>query len=241
MKPAWVTGKGLWAPGYPDAAAWSSAPPDPLATHPAASLLPARLGRRASLLTRMAAEVLQQAGAGASVPTVYATGYGETETLVAILDSVYTDGTCSPARFHHSVHNTAAGLLSIATGNRAFSTTLSAGAETVAMALLEALAFLQQRGGEVVAVFADETPPAPFGREGFAPAAAALRLSALPVPGATQISLRRSERADGLPQRAAFSTNPIAPALALVEALHLGRRGSFALPGGWALEAGAPC
>src|SRR5207302_7783504 len=162
MKPAWVAGVGLWTPGHANAAAWASGTPDSAVTDPPAALLPARLGRRSSLLTRMAAEVLQQAAGGTpanTVPTVYATAYGESQTLGAILDSVFTDGTCSPARLHNSVHNTAGGLLSIATTNRAFSTTLSAGADTVAMAVLECFGVLQQRGGEVIAVIADEAPP----------------------------------------------------------------------------------
>ena len=243
MTRAWVAGVGLWARGYANAAAWSRAP-DATVTEPAAALLPARLGRRASTLTRIAAEVLQQAGSGAAprdLPTVFATAYGETQTLVALLDSVFTDGTCSPARFHNSVHNTAGGTLSIATVNRACSTTLSAGPDTVAMALLECFALLQQRGGEVIAVFADEPPPAPFSRDGFAPAGAAVRLSATPIAGAVPVRLRRAENEVPFEQRPEFATNPIAPSLALVAALQQGRAGVFALSaaaGRWTLEAG---
>ena len=240
MMHAWVAGLGLWAPHYPNLAAWTAGAPDASATAPAAALLPARLGRRSSLLTRIAAEVLEQAAAGApssAAPAVYATAYGETQTLCAILDSMFTDGTVSPARFHNSVHNTAAGLLSIATVNRAFSTTLSAGPDTVAMALLECLALLQQRGGEVFAVIAEESPPVPFAQDGFAPAGAALRLSADELPGAQRISLRRADSAVRLEPRPDFRNNPIAVSLPLVEALHLRRAGLFALSGGWAVEA----
>lgn len=242
MTRAWAAGFGIWAPGYADAAAWVAARPDPAVIEPRAALLPSRLARRSSLLTRIAAEVLQQAGSGVAlpeVPTVYATAYGETQTLGALLDSVFTDGTCSPARFHHSVHNTAGGLLSIATVNRTFSTTLCAGTDTVAMGLLEGLGLLQQRGGEVIVIFADETPPVPFSREGFAPAGAALRLSAQPVAGATQLRLRRAENEPKVVLRPAFATNPIAVSLALVEALSLGRSGVFALSAGecgWTLD-----
>ena len=240
---AFIAGLGLWAPGYANAAAWAQARPDAAVTDPPAAILPARLGRRSSTLTRIAAEVLLQAGANAAlgeIATVYATAYGETQTMGAILESISTEGSCSPARFHNSVHNTAAGLLSIATVNRSFSTTLSAGTETVAMALLESLAILQQRGGEVIAVFADEAPPAPFGREGFAPAGAALRLSACPLPGAAQVWLRRASSEVSFEMRPAFASNPIAPALALVEGLHRGRGGVFALSTGngcWTLDA----
>ena len=238
MTPAWVAGLGLWAPGFASAAAWASGAPDAAVTEPAAALLPARLGRRASLLTRMAAEVLQQAGGApsAQVPAVYATAYGETQNMAAILDSLCTDGTCSPARFHHSVHNTAGGLLSIATSNRAFSTTVCAGPDTAAMALLEAFGLLQQRGGEVFAVIAEEAPPVPFAQGEFAPAAAALRLSLAELPGAQQIRLVQATSGTRLETPPAFANNPIAVSLALVEALHLRRAGVFLLPGGWAVE-----
>ncbi len=241
MIDAWVRGLGLWAPGFPSLAAWTAGTPDASATAPAAALLPARLGRRSSLLTRIAAEVLEQAAAGApgnTTPAVFATAFGETQTLCAILDSMFTDGTVSPARFHHSVHNTAGGLLSIATVNRAFSTTLSAGQSTVAMALIECFALLQQRGDEVLAVIAEESPPEPFAQDGFAPAGAALRLSATAIPFAQRVRLRRSDSALLLEPRAGHRNNPIAIALPLVEALHLRRAGLFALgAAGWALEA----
>jgi hypothetical protein len=241
MMHAFIAGLGLWTPQFPNLAAWTAGTPDPTATAPAAKLLPARLGRRSSLLTRIAAEVLEQAAAGApcnTTPAVYATAFGETQTLCAILDSMFTDGSVSPARFHHSVHNTAGGLLSIATVNRAFSTTLSAGQSTVAMALLEGFALLQQRGGEVFVVIAEESPPEPFAQEGFAPAGAALRLSATELPGAQRVSLRRDDSALLLEPRGELRNNPIARSLPLVEALHLRRAGLFGLgAAGWALEA----
>jgi hypothetical protein len=190
------------------------------------------------MLTRIAAEVLQQAGARLNeVATVYATAYGETQTLGAILESMALDGSVSPARFHHSVHNTAGGLLSIANGNRGFSTTLSAGRDTVAMGLVECFGVLQQER-EVVAVFADEAPLAAF-TPGFAAAGAALRLSREPVAGAPKLTLRRAGNEPRFQPREGFANNPIAASLSLVEALHLRRSGAFSLtPGGWAVEIG---
>ncbi len=48
-------------------------------------------------------------------------------------------GKLSPTRFHNSVYNTASGYVSIATGNRSPSTTLTGGADLVGCALAEAL------------------------------------------------------------------------------------------------------
>jgi hypothetical protein len=234
---AWVASAGLWATGFANAAAWTAGVADAAAIEPAAALLPERLGRRASMLTRIAAEVLQQAGVRLNeVATVYATAYGETQTLGAILESMVTDGSVSPLRFHHSVHNTAGGLLSIANGNRGFSTTLSAGMDTVAMGLVECFGVLQQES-EVVAVFADEAPLAAFTQPGFSAAGAALRLSREPVAGAPRLTLRRAGNEPRLQPREGFAKNPIAFSLSLVEALQLRRSGVFSLSsGGWAVE-----
>ena len=47
------------------------------------------------------------------------------------------EGKLSPTHFHNSIHNTASGYASIATGNGAPSTTLSGGAELVASSFLD--------------------------------------------------------------------------------------------------------
>ena len=219
MRPAWVSGVGLWTAAEAE---------------PAAALLPSRLARRTSLLTRMAIEVLERAVAPAllgSIPTVWVTAHGEAQTLGALLEMLCTDGIYSPARFHHSVHNTAAGAVSIATANRAFSTTLAAGPESVAMGLLEAFALLEQRGGEVAVVFADEAPPAAFDRPDLVPAAAALVLSSKRPAQPALGSLSGLRSVGGNPAAPANSIvhNPIAPALALVQAINGRRAGPVAL------------
>ena len=250
MRPAWVAGAGLWTPGFAGLAAWAAGARDEAAREPRCALLSVRLAGRASLLTRMAAEVLEQAAAGAALAelaTVFVTAYGESQTLGALLGQLCADGVYSPARFSASVHNTAAGLCSIATGSRGFSTTLAAGFDGVAMGLLEAMALLEQRGGEAVVVFADEAPPPPFARAGLAPLATALRLCAErparplgrlarlrpsglePTPALHAVSF-----APGVP--ASFATNPVAPSLPLLAALHGQRAGPCALSPGWRVE-----
>jgi hypothetical protein len=97
-----------------------------------------------------------------SVPIVLGTVYGEMQTQLALLQALCRDGEVSPTRFHSSVYNTAVGYLSIATNNRGFSTTVAAGLDTAAMAFVEGLTWLKERGGAVMVILADETPTSPF-------------------------------------------------------------------------------
>jgi Beta-ketoacyl synthase, N-terminal domain len=144
--------------------------------------------RRASLLARMVADVAtraaQQAGVSlARVPVVMGSAFGEMATTMELLGEREGDGLLSPTRFHNSVHNNAAGQLSIANQNHSFSTSLAAGDETVAMVVLEALGLLATRGGEVLLIVADEPLPATLLRgQVTAEVAAALVLAAHPDP-----------------------------------------------------------
>lgn len=248
MKPVYAGGMGLWTPGYPGIDAWLARAPDPAATVPGAAILPPTLRRRSSLLSRAAADVLAQAartgGADlAAVPTVWASAYAEIETAIAMLDMMREpDGLPSPTRFHNSVHNTAAGTASIACGNRGFSTSLAAGPDTVAMGLLEAMALLEERGGEVVLVLFDEPPPAPFAPAQAWPAmAAALHLSSCRLP-TSKVELGGLERAaaGATPMPEPFCFHPCAPALRLLEAVAASRLQCLSLgggaEGGWAVE-----
>jgi hypothetical protein len=163
-QPLQVLGVGLW----PTARAALEAEQGPragYATRPDTQLLAARARGRASLLTLMFAHVVEQATRGvgvdrAALPSVFGSAYGEMTTTLTLLEMLHSDDArLSPAKFQASVHNTAAGTLSIAQGNRSFSTSIAAGYDTVAMALLEAQAWLQRRPGMIVVACADEAAP----------------------------------------------------------------------------------
>jgi hypothetical protein len=158
-----VLGLGLWMPGFPDAASWLAGRPVAGADLPSAAAQ-ANMRRRGSLLVNMVADVAAQAAAQAGVPlsrtrVVVGSAFGELATMVEMLDERERDGVLSPLRFQNSVHNAAAGQLSIAHKNRAPATSLAAGNDTVAMVLLEALTLLALGGDEVLAVVADESLP----------------------------------------------------------------------------------
>lgn len=164
MKPVHVTGVGLWTPGSATPRAWADGSHDPTEVRPSCAMLKSRIGRYTSLVTRMAVTALEQAGAqsGADlkrVQTVFGSAYGEIRIAFEQLDMIEREGVPSPARFKNSVHNTASGHVSIATGNMGFSTALAAGGATFAMCLLEAWVWLETHGGSVIVAVADEPLP----------------------------------------------------------------------------------
>lgn len=174
----WVESLAFWTRGYPSWTALWSGESDPEEIRPPALLLPTRPRGRASLLTRLFAELLGQltdtAAAGTSrsdLPVIYGSALGEMTTTLALLDQLGREEPLSPAGFQSSVHNTAAGVLSIALENRAFSTALAAGSETLAMSLVEAVAWLSVHGGRVAVLVADEDAPTRLRPRGSYPAA----------------------------------------------------------------------
>jgi hypothetical protein len=255
-----VAGVGLWTPSAPSAAAWTASSTAastaagrqgasaPAEAEPAAAMLGPRLRRRTSLLTRMACEALAQATSAAGsdpgrVVTVFGTAWGEMQTTGSLLVSmVEGDGTLSPAAFNNSVQNAAAGYASIAAANRAPSTTVSAGAATVAMALLEGLLLARDHDGDVVVVVADEPLPAPFAAHETAPLAVAFLLRR-EGPG-PRLTLTRAVGATPPPHLPApLARNPVAPALALLEVVTGERPACVALEHGdgpvWCAELSA--
>jgi hypothetical protein len=238
VTPVYVTGVGLWATGFASAAAFAAGAADPAVTAARAELFPGTLRRRATFLSCMvaaaAAEAAAEAGARLSeLPFLLASAYGEIATSVEMMRSFgEPEGLPSPTRFHNSVHNTPAAYVSIATGNRGFSTALSAGAETVGAALGEAVALLHEDATQVLVAFADEPTPPPFDRcrPPYAAAAAALVLAAAPGarPLARLTALRRGEGGPA-PLAPPFADHPCAGALALVRAVRAGHLGTVAL------------
>ncbi len=94
-----IAGASLWTPGYVEPAAFSRRARDEAITKPAAMLLPARLRRRTSLLTRMVADVFAQAAEQASVErgaagVVFASAYGEIQTTGTLL-RLYLSTSCA--------------------------------------------------------------------------------------------------------------------------------------------------
>jgi hypothetical protein len=145
----YVEGIGLWSPRLGDFAALRellAGTTPAAAAAPAAALLPANERRRAPESVRLAVEVAGQALATSGYdPTalacVFASAYGDQAITDAICGTLArAPAELSPTRFHHSVHNAPAGYWTIATGCRAPSSAVCAGARTFGAALLEAAA-----------------------------------------------------------------------------------------------------
>lgn len=238
MRPLSVRGLGLWTPGFPTLDAWVSRTPAPVADPPCTGIPPHAL-RGTGPCTRIAVEVALQAmrAAGAdpvTTPTVFASSLGEVQTAVVLIDLVDTTGASSPIRFKNSVHNSSGGNFAVAVRNRAFSTSLSAGDDLVAMALLEAWGWLDAHGGDLVVAFAEESVPAPLPHgEPHPPLGLALHLSASPADGAPTLSaLCRVGGAAVDALRPPHVGHGVAWALPLVEALAARRATTVALGAG---------
>ena len=248
MQPVHVLGRGFFTPGYPNLAAFRAGQPDDTAARPAVDFVPSRNKRGCSILTLAAAEVAQQACLDAGVPgsepaLVFGSCHGEMEIAVAQMEMFQEDkGLLSPARFKNSVHNTGAGMFSIAVENRGYATAIAAGHDTVALSLLEAMLLLRHdRYQYAVVALADERLPAPL-----TPYSEHEALGVAVLLGRDPHPTRGSLGTLGLPTRAtsaegpAFATdsrfgqNPVAPLLHIIDALERGepRDVPLSLPGG---------
>jgi len=236
MRPIYVRGVGLWTPGYDRPEAWCQQKLDPALEKPEAALLEGALRRRATPLTRLAVEVLQQATSHAdcdpgTTPTVWATAHGEHTPAIKLLSMMQRgEGKLSPTHFHNSVHNTAGGYASIATGNVAPSTTLTGGSELVASALLEAWCLLESSGSDVALVLADEPLQSPFERVGAdTPLAIGLVLSQQPDGALGELAELRRATIAPVPDHERFGRLYVSAALPLLEQIVRGQPGSIAL------------
>lgn len=235
MRSVYLTGISIWSPGYADARAFVLGEHDDEVVDCANPWVSSRLGRGTSRLTRMLGEAAAVACAHAgvdprTVSTIYTSSYGEIETMVVLLETIFAgDGQLSPMRFKNSVHNAAAGLGSIGTGNTGFSTALAAGERSFEAAMIEALVLLDERGGTAVIAAADDRLPHPLSlqqaREGLA---VGLCLSAeKPAGGSIAVfdDLRQDTDVAAIPTHFVgrglapeLATNPAAAALPLIEA-----------------------
>ncbi|HTO06224.1 MAG TPA: beta-ketoacyl synthase chain length factor [Myxococcota bacterium] len=178
-----------WAPGLDSAAAWEawakSPAPLPATGAPDAKFLPAMLRRRCTPLTR----TMLTAAFGAAEPdelarlrTVFSSRHGSINESIGLLENVVRREKLSPATFSHTVHNAQAGLFSIAAGNRAASSSLSAQEDSWTAAWLEALCFLERDPSEPVLVVIGDVPLAdtfaPLVAEAATPYALAVQIAA---------------------------------------------------------------
>ncbi len=157
-----------WAPSMEEDTAWQSwsghALPDDNGSSPDVRFVDALLRRRLGRLARMALHVANQVATGhESLPAIFASRHGELSRTVNMLHALAADEAPSPAAFSLSVHNSAAGIFSIARNDPAPSTALAAGEETLLWALLEATIRLAATpDSSILLVYADEPLPGEY-------------------------------------------------------------------------------
>jgi len=162
-----IAAHAAWAPGVDDPQAWARWADAPFRfsseEEPGARAIPPMLRRRAGFLDKMALEVACRCIEGESaIPVIFCSRHGEVARAVALLDDLVKDAPLSPTTFSLAVHNAAAGLFSIARGDRANHIALSAGADSVEHGVIEACGLLADGAEKVLLVSYDDRLPAIF-------------------------------------------------------------------------------
>lgn len=153
-----------WAPGLgdaPDWRAWLAGASDAAGdAQPDVNFLPAMLRRRLDRHGRMALHTAWPCAEGIdSLPFVFASRHGDLDRTLDLLTSLAQGEVLSPTDFSLSVHNSTAGLFSIARGDRAPATALAAGPDTLGMALIEGVNLVAAGAGQVLVCYADDAAP----------------------------------------------------------------------------------
>lgn len=157
-----------WAPGVAseqDWLGWAHAPQmiAETAAQPECLALPPMQRRRLSRLARMTMEVASPLCADdEQLPFVFGSRHGETTRTLALLQDVAGEQPLSPTHFGLSVHNAIAGQWSLLRGQRGESVAIAGEADTFEHVMLEAALLLGAGAPSVLAVIAEEVPPAAY-------------------------------------------------------------------------------
>jgi hypothetical protein len=120
--------------------------------------------RRLSTLSKVALKVARDCVAEEPVRVVFASRHGELRRTTDILRNISAGEPVSPTAFSLSVLNAMTGIFGIARGDRSAASAVSAGAQTLGYALLEAYAQLAtQPDSPVLLVYADEPADPAYG------------------------------------------------------------------------------
>ncbi len=132
---------------------------------PASNLIPAMMRRRMSALSKLALQtaclLLQQSTQVDYL--IFSSRHGELHRTVELLQDIINGQDASPTAFSQSVHNTSAGLFTIATKQAIPATSIAAGEHTLHSALIEAYAYLADNPHhKVLLIDFDQPLPAPY-------------------------------------------------------------------------------
>ncbi len=205
--------------------------------------IPASIRRRTSQAVQLAlsAGLMACENAGmnpADLPAIFASAGSEMQVTDRLcIELAKPDGWISPTQFHNSVHNTAAGYWSIATGCRQPSTSLAAAEATVAMAWMEAWCRLQSGVQSLLVVCYEEIWPDYLEPGvGLYPVAIAWVLSSSPEKAEPTLGRPHPSGAEleGDDAKLAYECPALATA-PFFRAVSLGKTGDMALGAGWSI------
>ncbi|WP_299019778.1 beta-ketoacyl synthase chain length factor [uncultured Photobacterium sp.] len=146
---AWVASEKQW--------------PETLSPVPVTDI-PPMLRRRMSSLSKMAIQTAISLAKDSDIDfIVFSSRHGELERTAKLLRDILQGEDASPIAFSQSVHNTAAGLFTIATKQAIPVTSLAAGEHSLHSAIIEASAYLAENPQHrILVVDFDEPLPAPY-------------------------------------------------------------------------------
>ncbi|CAM4160105.1 beta-ketoacyl synthase chain length factor [Shewanella aquimarina] len=220
---------GAWSPLYQQLRDWQTWPTPPTNAEqlaqaaPALKQVPAMQRRRFSKLTKMLLDVAFQCEVPPQSRTIFASRHGELNRTVDLLQDIVRQQPISPIGFSQSVHNTASGIFSILTDNRAPSTSIAAGEFTLSQALIEAYGLLAEDNAPLLLVFGDEPVSdiyKEFTKEPELPIALALQLSlAKEAPTGMQLLIETSPSTSELAEAPAIGFGQLIHAIAAKQPL----------------------
>lgn len=128
------------------------------------SRIPAMIRRRCSTTMKLSLEVAEQLSEGRVFDyALFCSQHGELDRSMGLLKSIEKEEAFSPTQFSLAVHNASAGQYSLMNTLQCNISALAAGENTLAMGLLEALAYLSLNPEHTVLfLIADDRIPVEF-------------------------------------------------------------------------------
>jgi hypothetical protein len=156
--PQWAA----WAPGLNTPAQWRQWAAKPELPSEKADIktpsIPAISRRRCSKLAKISIELASQATTTINPDySIFCSQHGDLSSTEKLMADICQQQPLSPTQFTQSVHNSAVGLYTILNKQQSNSTFISAGKNTFKMALIEALAWLNQYENNRVLLVMAET------------------------------------------------------------------------------------
>ncbi|MGZ9896969.1 beta-ketoacyl synthase chain length factor [Shewanella gaetbuli] len=126
---------------------------------PKLAQIPAMQRRRFSRLTKMMLSVALDCQVSTNTRSIFASRHGELNRTIGLLEDIVIQQPLSPMAFSQSVHNTGSGIFGITAKNKASSTSIAAGTQSMPQGLIEAYAQLDAVPSPVLFIYSDDPIP----------------------------------------------------------------------------------